>query len=208
MSYKFILASSSPRRQDLIKILGIPFEVKIPEIDETLNPALTLSEQCLILSKEKANKVKDNYTAKVSEGVVILAADTLVGIHNKKLEKPIDNQDAQKMLQLLAGKTHQVVTGICIVYCHPNLGWKEFSTFAQTAVTFHDIPQSLRDIYIDSGDGMDKAGGYGLQGFAQCFVKSIQGTYSNVVGLPIDLVVQFLDRNISTGNQNWKNLFL
>jgi septum formation protein len=206
--YDFILGSSSPRRKELIQLLGIPFRIIVPDIDETLDHQLSLEEQCQNISKNKAYKIKQlvemdaNKTPKI-----ILSADTLVGINNVKLEKPKDIHEAKKMLMILSGKTHKVITGLTFLYQDLQLKWLEKTLHALTLVEFHKLSEELIDDYVQSKDGLDKAGGYGIQGFAGSFVKSLNGTHANVVGLPIDLIVQFLEHNISSHNTHWKKKF-
>lgn len=208
MTYQFFLASSSPRRKELIDLLKIPYKICAPDVDETLDIKLGLVDQCLYLAELKAQKVKSDIMQKMQQsGVLILAADTLVGLLGQKLEKPKDSNEAKKMLHFLSAKKHQVVTGMCFIYSQDLIHWEKEKIYAETFVTFHKLSAEMIDFYVDSKDGLDKAGAYGIQGFAQTFVSSLEGTYANVVGLPLDLVVQFLENKISTGKLNWPSLF-
>lgn len=210
MTYQLVLASSSPRRKDLIDLLSIPYRIHPPEIDETLDEHLNLIEQCLLLAQKKAEKTKSDIilNQQRKDGIIILSADTLVEIHQKKLEKPKNINEAKEMLMLLSGKEHQVVTGLCIMHSQDQLIWHKEMMYSKTAVQFHTLSDTLIQYYVDTKDGVDKAGAYGIQGFAQSFIHSINGSYANVVGLPIDLVVQFLESKIATGKIHWKNLIV
>jgi len=207
--YEFILGSSSPRRKELIQHLGIPFQIVVHNVDETLNPLFSIEEQCLNLSQLKARCVKEMLMKKSKNTLkVILAADTLVELDRNKLEKPKNSTEATYMLKCLAGRTHKVVTGLCFYYQDTMENWHNFATTSTTIVSFHPLSDELIESYVATNDGLDKAGAYGIQGFAQCFVQSLQGTYSNVVGLPIDIVVQFLETYLVSKNLHWKKLFI
>jgi septum formation protein len=169
-----ILASASPRRRELLAALGLTFDVLAPEIDETPlpnEPPRVFAER---LAVEKADAVK-----RESEATAI-AADTIVVLNNRILGKPTDTKEAFEMLRALSGNTHQVVTAVCV--SAPG-GRHVFSV--ATDVTFRVLADAEIEAYIETGCPMDKAGAYAIQGGAAHMVKSINGSYSNVVGLPL-----------------------
>lgn len=169
---KLILASASPRRRELLATLGHPFEVMVPEIDETPFPDEKPRAYAERLAEEKASAVN-------ASGIII-AADTIVVHHQKILGKPRDAAHAHTMLSALSGDRHEVITGVCLRYeGHIQV----FS--ARTEVLFRMVQDSEIEAYIATGDPMDKAGAYAIQGGAAHMVQSISGSYTNVVGLPL-----------------------
>lgn len=204
--YKLILASSSPRRLELLKLLGLNFDIVIPNTEEILQKNLLPHEQCKRLAKLKAANVLSQIDDH-DKDIIILAADTLVFYKKSILEKPKDDKDALKMLKMLSGKTHQVVTGLCFCIKKQN-SIKYTLSHKMTNVQFHPIHKDLLSYYVSTGEGRDKAGSYGAQGLAQCFIKSIHGSHANVVGLPMDVVVQFFQRLSQKEGVFWKNLFI
>jgi septum formation protein len=167
-----ILASASPRRRELLATLGHPFEVVVPEIDETPfadEPPRVFTER---MAQEKACAVN-------REGLII-AADTIVLHKGKILGKPADKAEARTMLKALSGEQHEVITGVCIRSGNRSV---VFST--STEVVFRVVENAEIEAYIETGDPMDKAGAYAIQGGAAHMVKAIKGSYTNVVGLPL-----------------------
>ncbi len=167
-----ILASASPRRRELLAILGFDFSVVIPEIDETVfagEQPRTFAER---LASEKAHAVD-------TDGVVI-AADTIVVKNETILGKPADGEDARRMLQSLSGSSHKVITGVCI---RDSARTVVFSV--STRVAFRPLSNEEIYAYIETGEPMDKAGAYAIQAGAAHMVRSIEGSYTNVVGLPL-----------------------
>lgn len=176
-----ILASSSPRRQEILKLLNIPYQVIIPEIEETY-PENTPPEQIPeYLATKKVDAVARTYTAG-HEIPWILGADTMILLDGTLYGKPTDVQDAERIIQELQGKTHQVITGLALF--NGNIMYVASRT-AVTYVTFAEMTKEEIDWYISTGDWHGAAGGYRIQGAASCFIKKIEGTNSNVVGLPI-----------------------
>ena len=173
---KLILASGSPRRAELLGRLGLQFEVLPAQIDESLLPGLTAEEQVLRLAREKALAVRDN----VNEDAVILSADTVVVLDGEILGKPKDEADAFRMLRLLSGREHLVMTGVTVLSPRG-----EESICEKTHVHFRPLNDGEIRAYIRSGEPMDKAGAYGIQGKAALFVSALSGDYFNVVGLPL-----------------------
>jgi septum formation protein len=185
----FILASASPRRKDLLKLAEIPFEVIVSLTDESYPDDLPIAEVPVFIAKQKAlavaNKVAETPTNSES---CIIAADTIVVIDKTILGKPIDRSDAILSLTKLAGKTHQVITGVTIL-------WKnEIISFSETTeVQFHDLTNDQIAYYVDHYKPYDKAGGYAIQEWIGVVgIKSIQGDFYNVMGLPVSKLVQKL----------------
>jgi len=169
---RILLASASPRRRELLSQLGYAFEVAVPEIDETPldgEKPRTFAER---LAEEKAHAV-------AWDGIVI-AADTIVVLNDRILGKPTSDSHAREMLQLLSGNEHEVVTAVCVRGNGHNIVFS-----VATRVTFRNLTDEEIDAYIATGEPMDKAGAYAIQGGAAHMVRSIAGSYTNVVGLPM-----------------------
>lgn len=172
-----ILASKSPRRQEILRQAGIRFEVRAPQVEEVLQPGEMPESYVRRLSIQKAMAVRRG------KGEIVLAADTIVVVDDVVLEKPVDRSDAERMLRLLSGRSHEVLTGICL------LGeGLDVSDMARTAVRFHTMKEEEIATYAASGEPDDKAGAYAIQGLACKYIAGIEGCYFNVVGLPIALV--------------------
>jgi len=180
---KLILASGSPRRQQLLRDAGIEFEAYAPDISEEQRPGEQATDYALRLAREKAEKV-----AKQFPQHVVLAADTIVVVDGRSLGKPNDERDAERMLRLLSGRWHQVITAVSVVVPR-----KPAHTNSRTTeVHFRDVtPREIQE-YIATGEPMDKAGAYAIQGGAAPWVVRVEGEYSNVVGLPLSLVTEML----------------
>lgn len=181
-----ILASASPRRRELLQTLGRPFSVVISEIDERPWPREKPASYALRNAAEKARAVAARHP-----DAVVLAADTIVVVDERILEKPRDAAHAAEMLRLLSGRDHEVMTGVC-VWAPDSEGFRERAEVARTRVWFRPLSESDITTYIASGEPMDKAGAYAIQGGAACFVERIDGPYDNVVGLPLDIVRRLL----------------
>ena len=178
---QLILASQSPRRQELLGLFRIPFSVKAADIDETMDETKPAYDEVARVSRRKAEAI-----CRAPEDVVI-AADTVVVCNGSILGKPRDEADAFRMLKLLSGKDHQVMTGLTVL--------RGEKAVVHTEVTdIHFRPLSDREIrrYIRTGEPMDKAGGYGIQGGAALFAEKLVGDYFNVVGLPVCRLGQIL----------------
>lgn len=178
------LASSSPRRRELLSQIRLPYTVLTLEVDENIPPGLSPAEQVTTLSQRKAEAA----ARQVDHGVVI-AADTVVALGNTVLGKPADRVEALDMLGQLQGTVHQVYTGLTVLQLP---GGRVLTDSECTGV--HMRPASLEELkrYVETGEPMDKAGAYGIQGLAAVFVSGIQGCYFNVVGLPLFKLVQML----------------
>ncbi|MDE6351244.1 MAG: Maf family protein [Treponemataceae bacterium] len=176
-----ILASSSPRRQEILKLLNIPFKVVMPEIDESQPDDVTTEKLPEYLATRKVDAVARSMPAG-SELPWILGADTLIELDGKIFGKPHDQEEAVQFLQELQGKTHRVLTGLALY--NGTLHFVSTRTVI-SQVTFAPMTREEIDWYISTGDWHGAAGGYRIQGLASCFIKTITGTNSAVVGLPI-----------------------
>lgn len=183
MRIMLVLASRSPRRQELLSRAGIPFVVRPADVPEEPLPGETAVEHAHRLARQKAEAVA------CSEGEIILGADTVVVVEGLILGKPSDPADARRMLGALSGRTHEVVTGICLRSTHQCIVDSE-----TTRVRFVDLAEKDIEEYVASGEPMDKAGAYAIQGLASKFIDRIEGCYFNVVGLPVALVWKRLKR--------------
>lgn len=176
-----VLASASPRRAELLRAAGIhDFTILVADIDETQSPGESPREYVLRLSREKAHAVAR------SEDLV-LGADTTVVIGDEIAGKPTDPEDARRMLRALSGQWHEVLTAVTLVR-----GSQSLSDVASTRVKFAALSEEEIAWYVGTGEPMDKAGAYGIQGYASRFIEQIEGNYSNVVGLPVELVYRML----------------
>lgn len=185
-SYKIILASQSPRRQELLKGLNIRFEVKVIDVEEDFPSEIVGVDIPMYLAEKKANA----YTCLMDENTMVITADTIVWHEGKVLGKPADINDAKKMLTALSGKTHQVITGVCIYTLKRR---KVFHVISE--VRFAKLTDSEIDYYLQNYQPYDKAGSYGVQewiGFVG--VEHINGSYFNVMGLPIQRLYSELKR--------------
>lgn len=171
-----ILASGSPRRKELLGQMGLSFRVVVSDADETVDKTLPPADQVTLISRRKAEAV----AAEVGADALVIAADTVVTLDGVVMGKPHSVEEAVQMLAALQGKTHQVYTGLTL-----RRGSRVETCVECTAVTFR--PMNSREIsaYVASGEPMDKAGAYGIQGLGGMFVEGIRGDYFNVMGLPI-----------------------
>lgn len=174
---RIILASKSPRRRELLKQMGIEdFKVTAPNVDETVEPGLPPADIVEQLSLRKATAAAN----RAGPNDLIIAADTVVALDGNVLGKPRDEEDAFAMLSALSGREHHVYTGVTVL-----LGEKAVTRHEETAVAFREVtPEEIR-AYIATGEPMDKAGAYGIQGLGALLVSGIRGDYCNVVGLPV-----------------------
>jgi len=177
-----ILASSSPRRAELLAAAGYRFEVAPQAVDETVRPGEAPEAYVVRVAWEKVHGMCRK------SGSIVIGADTVVVIDGEILGKPRDDRDAADMLKRLSGRTHEVLTGVVL------RGDQLVSDLARTAVRFLPLTEAEIGWYVASGEPRDKAGAYAIQGLASRFVDRIDGSYSNVVGLPIALVSRLLRR--------------
>jgi septum formation protein len=184
MVTKLILASSSPRRSELLKQADIPFQVKVSSVEENMNQSLAPSELVQSLALQKANDVYQ-----LEQSSVVLGADTIVAFEDKVLGKPKNASDAKRMLKMLSGSEHAVYTGVAIVS-----NSETYTFYEKTIVAFWNLSDGDINKYVNSGEPLDKAGAYGIQGLGATLVKRIEGDYFNVVGLPLSRTVRELSR--------------
>jgi nucleoside triphosphate pyrophosphatase len=182
---RLILASNSPRRRELLQNAGFQFDVRPSGIEETRLPNESPEDFARRLARDKALDV----ARRSSPASLVLGADTVVAINGEILEKPVDTADATRMLRTLSGRTHRVITGVCLVRAPEGvLAW----THETTLVTFRNLADEEIGGYVESAEPFDKAGGYAIQGLASRFVTRIEGCYFNVVGLPVPLVYEII----------------
>jgi septum formation protein len=191
-----ILASRSPRREEILRRAGFVFEVRPSQIEEVLRPGETAENFACRAAQEKAL----NVAASCRPGGFVLGADTVVVVNGDLLGKPRDAEDARRMLRLLSGCTHRVITGVCVVRAPREIMALKAET---TSVTFRHLDEEELQNYLASGEPFDKAGAYGIQGLASRFVTRVEGCYFNVVGLPValvyDILKSFMKTNCSAG---------
>lgn len=181
---RLILASCSPRRSELLESAGIPFETVRPDVDESCS--LPAEEAVAVLSARKAAEV-----GKMHPGRFILAADTLVAVDGRPLGKPVSAECAVQMLHILSGRTHQVFTGVSVLSPSGEL----FTETDRSDVTFCEIPEKEILSYVSTGEPLDKAGSYALQGRASLWITHLDGSASSVIGLPLARVRSLLLRS-------------
>ena len=183
---RLILASGSPRRREYFERMGYAFEVVRPGTEERVRGGERARDYVERNAAEKAAEV----ARRVGPGAVVVSADTVVVRGEELLEKPKDAADARRMLRELSGATHQVMTGLCIR--EGGDGGKEARTVVTTDVEFKELGDEEIEAYIASGEPMDKAGAYAIQGLAAYMIRAIRGSYTNVVGLPLAETVDIL----------------
>jgi septum formation protein len=178
---KLVLASSSPRRAEILERAGWPHEIIVAGIDETLFPDERAADYVQRLARSKAEAV----ASRLGQGLV-LGADTTVVVGNQILGQPVDEADARRMLNLLNAKWHEVLTGVAVV----RVGGETRVAYETTRVRFAEMSENEIDWYISTGEPFGKAGAYGIQGKASLFIEEIEGDYFNIMGLPIRLVYE------------------
>jgi septum formation protein len=179
-----ILASSSPRRRQWLEALHIPFEWQAPDIDET--PLVDEPPDFMV---QRLAETKAEVIARKNPGRWVLAADTTVAIDEHVLNKPADVEDAVRMVMLLQGRTHQVHTGLCL-----QQDQDQHSLVDTAQVKFRPLTEAQARWYVATGEPMDKAGGYGIQGIGALFVEDVQGSFATVMGLPVERLSGLLDQ--------------
>lgn len=175
-----ILASASPRRKEILELADLEFDV-MPSDAQEITTKTAPNEVVMELASIKA---KDIYKKSEKQSMIV-GADTVVAYQGQILGKPTDKADAKRMLTMLSGQTHEVYTGVCVIE-----DGKTKTFYEETKVTFYEISDEQIDHYIKTGEPMDKAGSYGIQGKAAVFIKGIEGDYYNVVGFPIARFLQ------------------
>ncbi len=188
---KLILASGSPRRKEILEELGYLFEIKTADFDESTVSLEKPAEGVQALALGKATAAAE--AASVGEPTVFLGSDTVVALNDVVMGKPADEEDAKAMLRSLSGKTHVVYTGVALVEKNERDEIVSNETFVEaTEVTFFDLSDEEIDWYVGTGEPMDKAGAYGIQGLGRVLVEGIRGDYETVVGLPAARVYRAL----------------
>jgi septum formation protein len=189
MTTKIYLASGSPRRRELLQQIGVPFEVVKTDLLEVRQAGETPLDYVQRLALEKAHAGLAGIQRQGAMLAPVLGADTLGLLNDQILEKPRDAKDAADMLQCMSGQTHQVITALALTD-----GVRTETAYSRTLVSFRELSQEEIEAYWQTGEPRDKAGGYAIQGLGAVFVKSIQGSYSNVVGLPLETCCALLKR--------------
>jgi septum formation protein len=179
MDERIVLASASPRRRELLQQIGLEFDVVSADIDESILPGESPQEHVIRLSSSKAAAIAAREDI---SGRWVIGSDTIVLLDDQILGKPSDEEDAKRMLRTLSGREHQVLSGYALI--DRKLG-RQHSEAVATRVRFRDLTDTEIERYIATGEPADKAGSYAIQGLGVCFVASIEGSYSNVVGLPL-----------------------
>ncbi len=183
---KIILASCSPRRSEILKRFNIEFEIKPSSVDEDFTEGEDPKDVVEMLALRKCRDVAN----RSQNGEIVIAADTIVVYSDKILGKPVDKSDARKMIHSLSGKSHQVITGIAIIDVETGI---ESVDCQVTDVLFRHLTDDKIERYLNTEEYVDKAGAYGIQGYGEVLVKSINGSFSNVVGLPISKLDEMLE---------------
>lgn len=184
--YHIILASKSPRRRELLESLGLDFTTEVlPDIDESFPESMSAADIPLYIATEKANA----YTDKLQEDTLLITADTLVVVDDQVLGKPTDAEDAKRMLRLISGRTHHVITGVCLTAKHHQ---ERFAV--TTEVSFKPLSEDEIDYYVSHYEPFDKAGAYGIQEWiGYVGVTGLKGSYYNVMGLPVQKIWEHLN---------------
>ena len=185
---RIILASGSPRRKDILNMLGIPFEVVVSDADETVSAGTPPDEMVKELSLRKAAEVSKN----LESGAIVIGSDTVVYLDGEILGKPADSEDAYGMLEKLSGRTHIVYTGITVIFKSES-GEKAVSAVDGTEVTFKELTPENISAYIASGEPFGKAGAYAVQGIGSVFIERINGDFFTVVGMSPKVLSEILE---------------
>ncbi|MBC7539704.1 MAG: septum formation protein Maf [Bacteriovorax sp.] len=187
--FTLVLGSQSPRRKQLLSWINIPFQILTADLDEVSTESD--SEKIAVdIASQKAHAVFAK--SSLVQNPFIISSDTIVVLNGVLYAKPADKDDARRILNELAGQTHEVITGVSFLFHDDNKKLHEHTFYDSTEVTFTEISQELMDRYIETGDSMDKAGAYGIQGPSLTFISKLNGSYSNVVGFPIDKILSEL----------------
>tara|TARA_R110000868_G_scaffold117600_7_gene312283 strand:+ start:14118 stop:14738 length:621 start_codon:yes stop_codon:yes gene_type:complete len=196
-TFKLILGSQSPRRKELLSYLGLPFEIHtadLEEISKHIDPVEVVKDLALQKGKAVLDSVRSKYDGEISP--VVISSDTIVCLGETIYNKPVDRADAKRILQELSGKSHIVRTAVAF----SSTIKLPFAFVVETKVTFDQISPELLEIYLDTGDSLDKAGAYGIQGPSLSFISKVEGSYSAVVGFPLSDVVSRLKEYMASDN--------
>lgn len=198
-----ILGSQSPRRKELLSWINIPFDIITADLDEISNETGP-ADVAMDLASQKAHAVFEKVIS-MPQIPFVISSDTIVVLDGKIYGKPKDKNEARQILSELSDRTHQVITGVSFLFKDLATGkTREHLFYDSTEVTFNEITPDLMDAYIATGDSLDKAGAYGIQGPSLTFISKVDGSYSNVVGFPLDRVVSEL--KIILG-EDWRKCF-
>lgn len=181
---KIILASNSPRRKELLEKVGLSFEIKTADFDECFDTALPPEEFAKSLALGKALKV-----SKIKYDAVIIAADTIVVVDDQILGKPKSSEDAKNMLKKISGRSHTAITGLAVV---DSKSGKSITTSSKIILHFRDMTDKEIDLYVKTGEPLDKAGSYAVQGLGAIFIEKMEGDYYAAVGLPLNSLYEIL----------------
>ena len=183
-NYKIILASQSPRRAEILRMIGVNFKVESSNIYEDINQKIEQNEIAINISKAKAEKISQKYPK-----ITIIGADTIVVFNEKIFGKPKNKSESRKMLKALSGNCHKVITGVTIM--NEELGF--LKTFSETTKVFvQKIPTKQIEFYVNNYNTLDKAGSYGIQEWFSVWIKKINGCYYNIMGLPVSKLHRYL----------------
>ena len=185
MSKKILLASSSPRRKELLSLAGVTFEIKIPDVDETPVPNETPVQMVKRLSLEKGMEVWRNFLSGKDSAIILAADTTVVNVRDEILGKPRNRAEAVEMIQSLQGKPHLVYTGYAMLEVVKGELRKKRTQAVKTKVFIRELTSAEVKAYVARGESLDKAGAYAAQGFGMTLIEKIEGSYTNVVGLPM-----------------------
>lgn len=198
-----ILGSQSPRRKELLSWINVPYTIRTADLDEISNET-DPSRVAVDLASQKARAVFEKIATEL-EFPFVISSDTIVVLDGKIYGKPKDRAEAQSILSELSDRTHQVITGVSFLFKDlESEKSREHLFYDSTEVTFNEITPDLMDAYLATGDSMDKAGAYGIQGPSLTFISKVNGSYSNVVGFPLDKIVNEL--KIILG-EDWRKYF-
>ncbi len=187
---RLILASTSPRRREILTLLGLPFEVISPEFDESILPHRPVQEEILDFAVGKAKSVARDHPKSI-----VIGSDTMILIEGEKIGKPVGMADAKNILRTLSGKTHRVLTSVAIL---DGLGGPGLRTVEEVSVVMRGYSDEEIDDYLSCSESLDKAGGYSIQGEGSALIQSINGDYLTAVGLPLMPIAGYLkDRGLS-----------
>lgn len=205
--FHLVLASQSPRRKQLVGWLGIPFSVmpsNVDEITELTYPGEVAEDLSALKGRDIWEKLED----KEKLNPVVVSSDTVVSLEGKLYGKPTDVDDARRMLTELSGKTHQVYTGVFLKRFKDGKPIEK-SFYCRTDVTFDQIDENTLEAYLETGESLDKAGSYGIQGQGLSFISRVEGSYSNVVGFPLSHFREALNLFMlgDGAKENWRDLF-
>jgi len=181
---RLLLASTSPRRRQILALLGVPFEVIAPEFEEQISSHLPADQEVVEFAFGKAQSVATKYP-----GSIVIGSDTMIELSGEKIGKPTDREDARRILRLLSGETHRILTSVAIID-HGGPGLKEIET---VVVEMRGYTEAEIENYLDSGESDDKAGAYSIQGRGSALIKSISGDYLAAVGMPLRRIAQYLE---------------